>query len=338
LAYRVAVDAMGADKGPSVVVPGVLLALQQHPDLTVILVGQEAELRALLPPILPERLVIHHASETIAMDESLAVAMRSKKDSSMRVAINLVKNGEAQACVSAGNTGALMALSRFLLKTLPGISRPAIITELPTTGKKCRVLDLGANVDSSPEQILQFAVMGTILSQAIDQIAKPEVGLLNVGTEEIKGTELVKATSKLLAEVPFINYFGYVEGDDIFRGTVDIVVCDGFVGNIALKASEGTAILFSTLIAREFKRTWYTKLAGLLVKPLLTRIHRYMDPASYNGASLIGLNGIVIKSHGGSSVRGHANAIHQAILEIKYNVPQLIRDQVASILVSDAPE
>lgn len=334
----IALDAMGGDHGPSVVIPAALQALKRFPQLILILVGDETIIKSELSKAKVtqhERLQLHHTSQIVGMDEAPAHALRTKKDSSMRVAINLVKQGLAQACVSAGNTGALMATARFVLKTLPGIDRPAIISELPTaTAKTTRLLDLGANVDSSSEHLFQFAVMGSTLAAAVDNIPSPTVGLLNIGEEDIKGNDQVKHTSTLLGQCAALNYIGYVEGDDIFRGTADVVVADGFVGNVALKTSEGVAKLIAKYIKEAFTSGIWGRFAGLIAWPVLRRLRKTLDPARYNGASLVGLNGIVIKSHGGANVIAFRQAIMEAVVEVEENVPQLIREQLANILES----
>jgi glycerol-3-phosphate acyltransferase PlsX len=250
----------------------------------------------------------------------------------MRVAINLVKEGSADACVSAGNTGALMATARFVLKTLPGIDRPAIISELPTYKNKTRVLDLGANIDSCAEHLFQFAVMGSALIQAIDKKPRPKIALLNIGVEEIKGNDQVKRTAHMLAECNLLNYVGYVEGDQFYTGEVDLVVCDGFVGNAALKASEGIANLMLTFMKESFASNFFTKVVGFAAKPCLSYFKSNMDPARYNGASMLGLNGIVIKSHGGAGEYAFTFAIEQAVLQVKSNVINLVRDQITDFI------
>ncbi len=330
---------MGGDYGPSVIVPAAIVALGKRPELSIILVGDEAVLQEQLkkhPHDCSQRLSLRHASQKVEMDELPSAALRYKRDSSMRVAINLVKQGEAQACVSAGNTGALMATARFVLKTLPGVDRPAITTTLPSSipGKAVRVLDLGANIDVAAQTLFQFAVMGSVLAQATDRVDKPKIGLLNVGEEEIKGNEQVKQTAILLNEHKELNYIGFVEGNDIFNATADVVVCDGFVGNVALKASEGTSRLVAHYLKAAFNGSIYGRLMKILVGPLLKNVKAKMDPASYNGASLVGLQGIVIKSHGSASSRAFANAIEEACLQIEHDVPQRIKNKVTQILQS----
>jgi len=334
LGQTIALDAMGGDHGPVVIIPAALNALKKHSDLKLILVGDQAQLMAALQQQggdVGERLMIQHASEQVAMDESPSLALRGKKDSSMRVAINLVKEGVAAACVSAGNTGALMATARFVLKTLPGVDRPAIISVLPTMKGHTHMLDLGANVDSTAEHLFQFALMGSVLTSAVDNIERPTVGLLNIGTEEMKGNERVKEAAQLL-QASNINYVGFVEGDDIFKGTVDVVVCDGFVGNVALKTCEGVAKMISHKMKEEFMRSSLTKLAAICAKPVLNALRAKIDPRNYNGASFVGLNGIVVKSHGGADELSFETAIREAITEVKKDVPHLIGNQLESLL------
>lgn len=328
---------MGGDFGPEVTVPASLQALAAHPQLTLILVGKQEQLEKLVQKHMPgghSRLRIHNATEVVAMDESPSASLRGKKDSSMRVAINLVKQNQAQACVSAGNTGALMATARFVLKTLPGIDRPAITTQLPTMipNKEVLVLDLGANVDSCADHLYQFAVMGSVLVSETEQIERPKVGLLNIGEEEIKGNDQVKQTSQLLTESEVVNYYGYIEGDEIFSGEVDVVVCDGFVGNVALKAMEGLSKLIIRVAKEEYKRNWFSKMLALVSLPVLNRLKKRMDPGQRNGASLLGLQGIVIKSHGSANVSAFTQAIHQAVIEVEFDIPKKIGQKVGMLL------
>ncbi|HBR96136.1 MAG TPA: phosphate acyltransferase PlsX [Gammaproteobacteria bacterium] len=322
----IAIDAMGGDSGPAVVVEGVRIALERNARLHLTLVGDEDTVKAEMEKhgLQPSsRLHIHHTSEVVAMDDPPSVAMRNKKDSSMRVAINLVKSGDVQACVSAGNTGALMAIARFVLKTLPGIDRPALCTTLPALRGHTHMLDLGANLDCSAEHLQQFAIMGATLAEAVDNVDKPRVGLLNIGAEEIKGNEQVKTAGKLLEETE-INYIGFVEGNAIYSESVDVVVCDGFVGNVALKTSEGVAGLIGYYLLEEFKRTIPGKLAGLLALPIIKSFKKRIDWRQYNGASLLGLKGIVVKSHGSADAPAFANAIEVAMIEVDKNVPDMI--------------
>lgn len=336
-AMTIALDAMGGDYGAQVVVPAALRALQSHENLKLILVGDQQQLRHLLQQQKAQesdRLVIHHTTQMVAMDELPSQALR-KKDTSMRVAINLVKEQLAHACVSAGNTGALMATARFVLRTLPGIDRPAIMGTLPNRFGAVHVLDLGANIDCTADHLFQFAIMAQTAVSATSDIEKPRVGLLNVGAEEIKGNEVVKTAAQKLQEHTEINYLGYVEGDDIFMGQVDIIVCDGFVGNVALKTSEGSARLMKYYLKQMFTQSVWGKLVALLAMPLFRVFARQIDPARYNGASFLGLRGIVVKSHGGASVSGFARAIEEAVLQVQKNVPQRISRQLATFLQTD---
>lgn len=322
----IAVDAMGGDHGPRVTVPATLAVLRETPDLSVTLVGDEAQIQPLLAGLGASdraRVSVLHTTEVVTMDDKVSVALRQKKNSSMRLAINLVKESQVQACVSAGNTGALMAVSRFVLKTHADIERPAIMAALPTVRGHCHVLDLGANVDSEPQHLLQFAQMGSIVTEVLEGIPRPRVGLLNIGEEEIKGNELIKQTHELLLNSG-LNYIGYVEGDGIFHGDADVVVCDGFVGNVMLKASEGLAKMLGQMIKSEIKRNWLTKITGALAFPIWKGLKGQMDPGRYNGASLVGLTGIVIKSHGGADAGAFAQAVRVAIKEVEQNVPALI--------------
>jgi len=329
----VAIDVMGGDHGPHVTVPAAIKSLDHHPDLNIILVGPQdviaAELKAGRAKTSP-RLIVRHASEVVAMDEPPASALRGKKDSSMRVAIDLVKSGEADACVSAGNTGALMATARFVLKTLPGIDRPAIATVMPTINGHAMVLDLGANVDCTAEHLLQFGIMGAMLVSAVEHKPNPSVGLLNIGAEDIKGNEMVKQAAELLRD-SHLNFYGNVEGDDIFKGTTDVVVCDGFVGNVALKASEGVAKMIAATLRAEFKRNVLTRLAGIVALPVLSAFKRRLDPRRYNGATLLGLRGVVVKSHGSADRYAFEHAVATAADEVRNNVLKRITEQMQLI-------
>ena len=333
----IALDAMGGDTGADVVVPAALQALADDPQLALILVGDQDTLREVLARhngSAGERLRIHHASQVVSMDDLPSHALRSKKDSSMRVAINLVKEGAAQACVSAGNTGALMATARFVLKMLPGVNRPAICTTLPTLRGHVHVLDLGANVDSSAEHLFEFSVMGSELAAAIDGNPAPTIGLLNIGEEEIKGNEQVKQAAQLLQNSK-LNYIGYVEGDGIYAGDADVVVCDGFVGNVMLKTSEGVVKMVVAFMREAFQRNLFTKLSALVVLPVMRALKKRIDPREYNGASLLGLRGIVVKSHGSADAKAFATAIREAVQEVKQNVPQRIRNKLETVLVEE---
>jgi len=327
----VAIDVMGGDHGPHVTIPAAIKCLARNDSLNIILVGPqdiiESELKAKHVKPGP-RMSIRHASEVVAMDESPALALRNKKDSSMRVAIDLVKAGQAHACVSAGNTGALMATARFVLKTLPGIDRPAIATFMPSLKGPVLMLDLGANVDCTAEHMFQFALMGSMLSSVVKHTERPTVGLLNIGEEEIKGNEAVKAAAELIRASHLINFYGNVEGDDIYKGTTEVVVCDGFVGNVSLKSAEGLAKMIATLLRQEFRRNLLTKLAGLVALPVMNAFKRQVDPRRFNGATLLGLRGVVIKSHGGADRFAFEHAIEAAAEEVEGNVLKRISDQL----------
>ena len=326
---------MGGDYGVDVTVPAAIRLLERDPRVELILVGnQEVLAERVANTKFAERIVIQHAAEEVLMDELPSKALRNKKDSSMRVAINLVKNGTAQACVSAGNTGALMATARFVLKTLPGIERPAITTPFPTVfpNKNTHILDLGANVNSNADYLCQFAVMGSVLSEVIDNIVRPKVALLNIGSEENKGNEQIKNAAQILAENNNINYVGFVEGDDIFKGTVDVIVCDGFIGNIMLKSIEGVLKLVAFYAKRNMSRNWGTKLMTMLALPMLKKLHRDIDPGKYNGATLIGLQHVVIKSHGSANVTAFTYALEKAVIEAEKQVPQKIREKLTEVL------
>ena len=332
----IAVDAMGGDYGPAVTIPAVLELLRRDPAIRVILVGLPAALEAELKrhkASLSPRLSLHEASEVVAMDEPPAQALKRKKDSSMRVAIELVRDGLADCCVSAGNTGALMATARFVLKMMPGIERPAIATTLPTVTGHVYVLDLGANVDCVAEHLYQFAIMGAILAGAVDGKDRPTVGLLNIGHEAIKGSEVIKRAAELLRAAP-INFHGNVEGDDIYKGTVDVVVCDGFVGNAVLKASEGLAGMLAQMLRQSFKKSLFTRLAALIALPVLNSFRRQVDHRQYNGASLLGLKGVVVKSHGGADSYAFRHALQYAAAEARSHVLDRIEAAVSQMEVS----
>lgn len=331
MTITVAVDAMGGDVGLKVTVPASIKFLQDHPDTRLILVGDEAALTAELSrhaDVPRERLQLQHATQVVDMDEMPQLALKNKKDSSMRVAINLVKQGQAQAAVSAGNTGALMATARFVLKTIPGIDRPAIAKMLPSVKGHTCMLDLGANVDCTPEQLLQFGIMGSVLVSSTSGKANPTVGLLNIGSEEIKGNDSVKKAGEYLRHSE-LNFYGNVEGNDVYKGTVDVVVCDGFTGNVALKSAEGLAQMIAGFLREEFTRTWWTRLCALAAMPVLKHFKARVDPRRYNGASLLGLRGIVVKSHGGTDAEGFRYALEQACEEAGSDVIGHIANRVA---------
>ena len=333
MSVTVAVDAMGGDFGPAVTVPACVDFLAAAPQASVVLVGMREPLEAGLAkanPGIRSRITIHPATEVVDMDEPPADALRRKKDSSMRVAINLVKEGRADACVSAGNTGALMAIARFVLKTLPGIDRPAIASQLPTRFGETLVLDLGANVNCTSEQLVQFAAMGSALVTTLDGIERPTVGLLNIGEEDIKGNDVVKETAELLRGST-LNFVGNVEGDDIYHGTSDVVVCDGFVGNVLLKTSEGLAQMLYEFLKAEFTRNIATRLAAAVVYPVLMRFRGRIDPRRYNGATLVGLKGVVVKSHGGADTLAFCNALTRASTEVEHAVLDRIAQRIAEM-------
>jgi len=332
MTITLAVDCMGGDHGPAVIVPAVFDFLRRDASAAAILVGREDVIKPSLSAgaDLAGRWSLRHAGEVVGMDESVATALRNKKDSSMRVAAGLVKEGEADAAVSAGNTGALMAISRFVLKTLPGIDRPAIATALPTLRGHSYVLDLGANVDCEPEHLLQFGIMGALLAGALDHVERPTVGLLNIGEEDIKGNETVKRASELLRDSG-LNFIGNVEGDGIYRGTADVVVCDGFVGNVALKTSEGLAQMIRAFLRQEFSRNWLTRLAALAAMPVLNAFKARVDHRRYNGASLLGLKGVVVKSHGSADAFAFRHALEQAAKAARERLPEKISARMAAL-------
>ena len=326
---------MGGDFGPEVTVAAAKAACSRHAELSLTLVGdRDAILRVQEQHGGDdERVTIQHAPQKVEMDERPSSALRNKRESSMRLALDLVRAGAADACVSAGNTGALMAMARFVLKTLPGIDRPAICATMPGIAGTTHMLDLGANVDSSSEELFRFAVMGSVLSSAVDSRTDPRVALLNIGEEEIKGNDRVKQTAVLL-EQSSLNYQGFVEGNDIFAGTVDVIVCDGFVGNVALKASEGVASMLMNMAREEFTRDTLSRLGALCARPALLRLRDRADPRRYNGASLLGLRGIVVKSHGGADALSFGRAIDEAVLEVRKSVPVRISNMLEQLLVN----
>ena len=328
MTITVAIDCMGGDHGPRVTVPAALDFVRRHSDVRVVLVGLQEAIQPLLGSVVDRRVSLRHASQVVSMDDPPALALRNKKDSSMRVAINLVKQGEADACVSAGNTGALMAISRFVLKMLPGIDRPAICAILPTTRGHTHVLDLGANVDCGPEHLLQFGIMGASLVSAIEHKDRPTVGILNIGEEDIKGNDVVKRAIELLRESG-LNFVGNIEGDGLYKGEAEVVVCDGFVGNVALKASEGLAQMLAGFLRQEFNRNLLTKLIALIAMPVLNNFKRHVDHRRYNGASLLGLKGIVLKSHGSADAFAFTNALERAAEAVRSGVLARISERVA---------
>jgi len=333
---RIAVDAMGGDFGPDVTVPACVSLLEENHDVSLVLTGDQSVLIPMMAQYsseLCQRIKIHHTSEVVEMDESPSSALRNKKDSSLRVALNLLLAGDVDACVSAGNTGALMATAKFVLKMIPGISRPAILTRMPTeSGAITRVLDLGANVDSSAEQLVQFAIMGSILAEAVGGVERPRVGLLNIGEEDVKGSQQIRQAAELLQQIKSLNYIGFVEGNDWFSGRADVVACDGLVGNIALKAVEGVSSLIANYLVGSFKRNIFSQLSGILAKPTLSNFKNKIDSRNFNGATLVGVNGVVIKSHGSADEYAFKNALCEAMLEVEKNVPALIAQKLGELI------
>ena len=327
------IDCMGGDHGPSVTLVACEKFLNAHPDVELLLVGLPDALKGFKHP----RARVVGASEVVAMDDPVEVAMRKKKDSSMRVAIQQVKDGAASVAISAGNTGALMALSRYLLKTVDGIDRPAFASQLPNSkGTATTMLDLGANVDCTPQHLLQFAVMGSALVSVLQGIENPTVGLLNIGEEVIKGNENIKKAAELLrsaANAGDLNFYGNVEGNDIFKGTTDIVVCDGFVGNVALKATEGVASMISTFLKEAFTRNIFTKMVAIVAYPVLSAFKRRVDYKRYNGAALLGLRGLVFKSHGSAD----AFSFEQAMIRAYDAARNQLLDRVQKRIAHAAP-
>jgi glycerol-3-phosphate acyltransferase PlsX len=327
---HIAIDAMSGDRGPSVCVPAALAAAREYKDVRFTLIGRPADLERELKTPAPSNVSCLYAADVVEMTDHPREALRRKKDSSMRRAIDLVKLNDAHACVSAGNTGALMATAHFVLKMLPGVERPAIVSMIPSRGGHTYMLDLGANASCTPVQLCQFAVMGSVLAADLEGAhERPRIGLLNIGEEEMKGNETVQSAHNLMAATD-INYVGFVEGHDIFSDKVDVVVTDGFTGNVALKSMEGAARLIADAMREEFTRTTLRKLGALAVKPVLNALRRRLDPRQYNGASMIGLNGIVIKSHGGADEFGFQRAIEVAVLEARNGVPAQIAQRLGT--------
>jgi glycerol-3-phosphate acyltransferase PlsX len=338
MAFTIAIDCMGGDHGPAVTVPATLHFLEKDADASAILVGQQEVVEPLMSAQrqrFGDRLRLQHASQVVEMHEKPRAALRGKRDSSMRVSIDLVKAGTAQAAVSAGNTGALMAISTIVLGTLPGIDRPAIATSLPTMKGETLMLDLGANAECAPEHLLQFGIMGAMLVAAVEHKERPTVGLLNIGEEEIKGNEVVRRAGELLRQSG-LNFHGNVEGTDIYRGTTDVVVCDGFVGNIALKTTEGLAQMLGSFLKDEFRRNLFSRVAALVAMPALRSFKKRIDPRRYNGASLLGLRGIVVKSHGSADAMAFETAIHRAAEEARNNLLERISARMANLATAAA--
>lgn len=333
----ISLDMMGGDYGPRSTIPAAIAAVNLYPHLTLTLCGNSQFIQTELNKagaLAHPRLVVHHCEQVVNMDERPASALRSKRDSSMRVALDLVHQGKADACVSSGNTGALLAMAHYVLKTLPGIERPALISTLPTITKKpVYLLDLGANVTCDSEVLFQFAVMGAVMAEQVEGIQDPKVALLNMGEEEIKGSDQIKHAARLLSATAQINYVGYIEGSDIFSGKSDVVVCDGFVGNVALKTCEGIANLIISKLKRALGKNIFSRFLGFLLLPALKKLYNRVNPDHYNGASLIGLGGIVVKSHGNASDIAFLNAIKEAVREVERQVPEKIKNKLEAVLV-----
>tara|TARA_R110000868_G_scaffold104923_2_gene289009 strand:+ start:1533 stop:2528 length:996 start_codon:yes stop_codon:yes gene_type:complete len=328
---------MGGDFGPHIILPAALTALTENPNLHVVLCGPIELLETWFSKQalnIQNRILLSDCQQSVAMDESPISALRSKKDSSMRRILDLVEQGQADGCVSAGNTGALLAMAYHVLKTLPGIYRPALISLLPTIdGGKVYLLDLGANVDCDSEVLFQYAVMGSVLAEVVGDMTKPKVALLNVGVEQNKGNDRIKNTARELADTSSINYIGYVEGNDIFSQKADVIVTDGFAGNIALKSCEGLTKLVINEVKKASNQNWLNKILAKIALPLLRNIYLRMNPDQYNGASLIGLRGIVVKSHGNASSEAFLYAIREATKEVTMQVPTKIKDKIEAVLM-----
>ncbi|TKB45902.1 phosphate acyltransferase PlsX [Thalassotalea mangrovi] len=333
VSLTVALDVMGGDHGPLITLPAAKLAIETLPNLHLVLCGDEQIIQSHLDKLHISnhpRLSIQHSAETIAMDEKPAVALRCKKDSSMRKALDLVHDNQAQACVSAGNTGALLLIAHYVLKMLPGVERPALVSHLPISDSNSHVfmLDLGANVFCNSDTLFQFAIMGSVVAEQVDDIKQPKVALLNMGEEDIKGSDHIRQTAALLSATPHINYVGFIEGNDIFSGKADVIVCDGFVGNVALKTCEGVAKMVVDKVKKIVNESPFTRFLGVLLNPTLKKILKRLNPDQYNGASLLGLRGIVVKSHGNANSTAFYNAILEAVKEVERQVPEKIKNKV----------
>ncbi|NTS77956.1 phosphate acyltransferase PlsX [Catenovulum sp. SM1970] len=333
-----ALDAMGGDHGPPITIPAALAILSKYHNINFIICGDSQAINSQLnqsPYFEHDRVSVYHCEQTVEMGDKPSFALRQKTKSSMRKCLDLVKEGKAQACISAGNTGALLAMAYYVLGMIPGISRPALVTVMPSlTGNRTYLLDLGANIDADEISLHQFALMGSVLAaEKAEQIkAEPRVALLNVGEEEIKGSDKIKRAAKLISEDQQINYVGYVEGNDIFSDKADVVVCDGFVGNVSLKACEGIAKLVAQSIKQAVGKSWVTRILSVFLLPILKKMYKQINPDQYNGASLLGVRGVVIKSHGNASIDGFRYAIKEAINEIEHQVPQRIEHQMENAL------
>jgi len=337
LLKRIAIDVMGGDFGPSVAVPAALRSLALHPDLHLVLVGVKSEIEKFLGSMAStqrDRLDIIHTDTCVHDDVKPESVLRRYKDSSMYLAVEMVKDKKVDACVSAGNTGALLLTGRHLLKTIPEIDKPAIIASipLPMSNQRCYLLDVGANVSSNAQQLVEFAVMGSVLAASLDDVVRPRIGLLNMGQEEHKGTEQIRLAAAQLEESATLNYVGFVEGNEIFSNKVDVLVCEGFAGNIAIKTSAGVVATLKSLLEQRVAKNWYTRFLGLLAWPLLAPLAEQVKPSRFNGASVLGLQGIIVKSHGNATSEGFFYAIEQAVKEIQDNVPALISQEMDKLL------
>ena len=334
----IALDMMSGDHGVSSSVPAAIESIEKFDDMFLILVGDQDKINPLISDKIKilenTRYKILHTKESINMDDEIISAIRGKKKSSMRLGINAVKNKDADACVSAGNTGALMALSKIILKTIPGIDRPAICGSLPTKSGQFHMLDLGANVECNAKHLYQFSLMGSALVQSLELNNKPVIGLLNIGSEEFKGNDTIKSAGQLISKSN-LNYAGFVEGDDMFSGKFDVVVADGFAGNIALKSIEGVAKVISHFIKTEFTKNMFTKLSALISLPVLKSVKQRVDPREYNGASLVGLQGVVVKSHGGADSYAFSQAINTAYYEVKNELLNKIESLIQTELSNE---
>jgi glycerol-3-phosphate acyltransferase PlsX len=331
----IAIDAMGGDFGPRATVPASIQSLKQDNNLTIVLFGDQAQISPYLTTIpinIQSRLTVVHCEQVVTMSDKPSYALRHKKNSSMRLAIDYLQQGKADGCVSAGNTGALMGIGCYVLKTSPGIDRPAICTAIPTVNGHSYLLDLGANVDTNSDNLYQFALMGSVLASTVDGLQRPRVALLNIGEEQVKGNGQVKHASALLSAQDVINYTGYVEGDHLFAGVADVIVCDGFVGNIALKTSEGVVKFIATLSEQMFGGGAVSKLLMAAIKPIFDRMQAKIDPQQYNGAYFLGLQGLVVKSHGNANVEGFSQAITSASHCVKKNMVALMEEKLEELL------
>lgn len=330
---RIAIDCMGGDQGLGVALPAALKALTEFSDVDLVLVGDKARIDSQFEPLgaLASRVSILHAPDVVSMSDKPSFALRRKPQSSMRLAVDLLQSGEVDAVVSAGNTGALMAMGCYVLKTLPGIDRPAICSALPSALGRSYLLDLGANIECSADNLHQFAIMGAALSASVDAVESPRVALLNIGEEDIKGNEQVQLAAKLLEADAQLNYIGFIEGDDLFKDVAEVIVCDGFVGNVALKVCEGTADYIADIVQQQFRENILTRLVAKLALPILKRIYQKLDPQQYNGASFLGLQGVVVKSHGNSSADSFLAAIAQARKEVSSNMLATIDQRLADL-------